>query len=148
MPDNTRGRLVRDIVREQHISPTKWNIPPNKQPDSKYTEGYKQGRFDAEMDRLNTEQPEAWESEELEDIINDVKRGIKDSVHIHNFLRQTLTSQRASDVRRLEMEKIDIPSRHRQLIGVTKSTRRKHTRIATGYNQAIDQAIALLKDNK
>ena len=36
MPDNTRVKLVRDIVQEQHISPTKWNTPPRDENDSPY----------------------------------------------------------------------------------------------------------------
>ena len=75
------------------------HTPPNKQPDSKYAEGYKQGRFDAEMDRLNTKQPEAWQRTFLN---AGTEKGLGDLSMMVGVVSEIITSQRASDVRRLE----------------------------------------------
>ena len=77
----------------------KKSTPPNKQPDSKYAEGYKQGRFDAEMDRLNTKQPEAWQRTFLN---AGTEKGLGDLSMMVGVVSEIITSQRASDVRRFQ----------------------------------------------
>ena len=59
-----------------------------------------------------------FDCEELEDIINDVRSGVKDSAHIHSFVRReierTLQEEREEMVRRIAQLYVDFnPTRPR-----------------------------------
>lgn len=147
MPDNTRVKLVRDIVQEQHISPTKWNTPPQEEVVKDW---HKQANELSEVHDIEilppNKQPEEWESELNKFAVYMIERykyslgeGNEIMNEIHDFIlktkRELLASQRASDVQRLEEEKYE------EIVGGIGLPEREQ-----GYNAGIDQAIALLTD--
>jgi len=73
---------------------------------------------------------EEFDSEKLEEIINDVRTGLKDSVHIHNFIREILTTHTAHLVERLQ--KVIDQNDDGMWVG----------------REFFDQAIDIVKDNK
>ena len=121
------------------------HTPPNKQPEAwvvdEFNKKLKLGRDVGESEEaaISSGFIDAWDK--YDDEINDCPMTSQDRKVMRLLLGLALTSQRASDVRKLEEA---IPKCGEWDSGVTAEQLQYHY----GFNEAIDQAIALLKDNK